>query len=244
VVERDEARVRELEGLPLRSELLSGSCPEEGVLIFENGLPFAVDILGGQKTGHFLDQRDNRSAVAAYAAGRRVLDLCCHSGGFAIHAARSGAASVVAADISAHALESVRLNGALNGVQDRLETIEGDVFELLRRFEAEKRRFDLVVLDPPAFAKSRSALEGAIRGYKEINLRALRLLDRGGILATCSCSHAMDEGRFKGMVASAAADAERRLHQLDFRYQASDHPILLGYDESLYLKCGIYEVVR
>jgi 23S rRNA (cytosine1962-C5)-methyltransferase len=146
-------------------------------------------------------------------------------------------------DVSAAALEMVRKNAALNGAADHIETVEADLFNLLPAYERAKERFDLIILDPPAFAKSHSALEGAIRGYKEINLRALKLLSKGGVLVTCSCSQAMDEGRFKRMIAEAAADAEVRLQLLDFRYQAADHPILVGYDESLYLKCGYYRVV-
>ncbi|MFA6506644.1 MAG: class I SAM-dependent rRNA methyltransferase [Treponemataceae bacterium] len=243
VVERDEAHVRELEGLPLRTEILSGAYPEGGILIFENGLPFAVDLIGGQKTGHFLDQKANRAAAASYAQGRRVLDACCNTGGFGIHAARAGATSVVCVDSSAHALAAVTRNAVLNGVADRVASVEGNVFDLLRSYERAKEHFGLIVLDPPAFAKSRSALEGAIRGYKEINLRSMNLLDRGGVLVTCSCSYAMDEARFKSIVADASRDAGRRLRLLESRYQSSDHPILIGYDESLYLKCNIYEVM-
>ena len=243
IVERDEAHVRELEGLPLQSGIVAGTYPEGGVLIYENGHPFIVDMLGGQKTGHFLDQKENRARAAAFARGRRVLDACCHTGGFAIHAAHAGATSVVAVDSSELAIAAVGRNAVLNGISDRISTVQANVFDLLRTYERTKERFGLVVLDPPAFAKSRAALEGALRGYKEINLRGLSLLERGGVLVTCSCSHAMDEGRFKAMVADAAVDAGRRLRLLEFRYQASDHPILLGYDESLYLKCGIYEVL-
>ncbi len=243
VVERDEAHVRELEGLPLRSGVVAGSVPEGGVLIHENGLPFAVDLLGGQKTGHFLDQKENRAYAARFARGVRVLDACCHTGGFAVHAARAGAAEVVALDASVHALAAASRNAELNGVADKVRTVEGNVFDVLRAYERTKERFGLVVLDPPAFAKSRSALEGAIRGYKEINLRALNLLDKGGVLVTCSCSHAMEEGKFKSMVADAAQDAGKRIRLLAFRYQAGDHPVLVGYDESLYLKCGVYEVL-
>jgi len=243
IVERDEAKVRELEGLELRTGIAAGTCPEDGILIYENGLPFAVDLLGGQKTGHFLDQRTNRALAATFARGGRVLDACCHTGGFAIHAARAGAAEVIALDVSAHALKAVERNAALNGVSELVRTREANVFDALHSYGRAKEHFDLIILDPPAFAKSRSALEAAIRGYKEINLRALELLGRGGILVTCSCSHAMDEGRFKAVVAEAAVDTGKRLRLLDFRYQAADHPILIGYDESLYLKCGIYEVI-
>jgi 23S rRNA (cytosine1962-C5)-methyltransferase len=245
VIEKSAARVRELEGLPLQEGLIRGTFPAEGVVIFENGLPFAVDLEGGQKTGHFLDQKENRLRAAAFAHGR-VLDACTYTGGFAIHAARLAAANgcqVTAVDVSSAALEMVRKNAAINGIADRIETVEADVFEYLRACERKKEKFDLIILDPPAFAKSRSALEGALRGYKDINLSAIKLLNPGGVLVTCSCSQALDEGRFKRVIAEAAADADRRLIQLDFRYQAADHPILVGYDESFYLKCGYYRVV-
>jgi 23S rRNA (cytosine1962-C5)-methyltransferase len=146
-------------------------------------------------------------------------------------------------DVSAAALETLRRNAALNGIENRITTVEADVFEYLRSCDRQKEKFDLIILDPPAFAKSRSALEGALRGYKEINLSAMKLLNPGGVLVSCSCSHALDEGRFRRMIAEAAADAERRLIQLDFRSQGPDHPVLVGYDESLYLKCGFYRTV-
>ncbi|GHU81074.1 SAM-dependent methyltransferase [Spirochaetia bacterium] len=254
IIDRSPPAIREMEGLPPGSGLISGSFPAGGIVIFEDGLPFVVDPEEGQKTGHFLDQRENRSLAAAYAADSgdqatvRVLDLCAYTGGFGIHAARAALAQgldprVTAVDSSAAALELVRKNSALNGVADRIVTVEGDLFEVLRSYERHKETFDLIILDPPAFAKSRSALEGALRGYKEINLRAIKLLSKGGILVSCSCSHVLDEARFKRMITEAACDAERRLIQLDFRYQGPDHPILLGYDESLYLKCGFYRAV-
>jgi 23S rRNA (cytosine1962-C5)-methyltransferase len=270
IIERSGARVREQEGLPPREGLLRGSLPPAGILIFENGFPFCVRLEEGQKTGHFLDQKENRLRAAvlalggsalpagempAGAAGRetaprrefRVLDACAYTGGFGIHAARLGTAAgvhtaVTALDVSAAALELVRKNAALNGVEDRINPVEADIFDALPRYERSGERFDLIILDPPAFAKSRTALEGALRGYKEINLRAIKLLTREGLLVSCSCSQALDEGRFKRMIAEAAADAERRLVQTDFCYQAADHPILVGYDESLYLKCGYYRV--
>jgi 23S rRNA (cytosine1962-C5)-methyltransferase len=212
-------------------------------VIFENSLPFMVHLEEGQKTGHYLDQRENRLRAAAFAFGRRVLDCCCYTGGFAIHAARFGAQSVIALDGSAGVQGTIRENARLNGVEDQIRAVEGDVFEVLRSYERARDRFGLIILDPPAFAKSRSALEGALRGYKEINLRAIKLLEPGGILVSCSCSQALREDRFKALIADAAADAERRLVQLDFRYQGADHPILLGYDESLYLKCGYYRAL-
>ena len=243
IIERNEAPVRELERLPQQSGLIEGSFPDKGIIITENGLPFLADLMGGQKTGHFLDQRDNRALAARFAKGRRVLDSCCHTGGFSVHAARSGAVEAIALDVSSRALDTVRVNARLNGVDDRVRTLEGNVFDVLRNFERSKERFGMIILDPPAFAKSRSAIEGAVRGYREINLRAMNLLEKGGILVTCSCSHAMDEARFRSMIGDAAGDAGRRLHQISFTYQSGDHPVLVGFEESLYLKCGIYEVV-
>jgi 23S rRNA (cytosine1962-C5)-methyltransferase len=243
------APVRELEGLPPQEGLISGTYPPEGIVITENGLTFLVDLLGGQKTGHFLDQRDNRRIAASWAArltetapdaAGPILDCFCYTGGFGITAGRAAgpAVSVTAVDASGPALELVRKNAARNGIA--VQTVEADVFDFLRQQERHREQYGLIILDPPAFAKSKSALEGAIRGYREINLQAIKLLKKNGILVSCSCSYAMDEMRFKRMILEAAADAERRLIQLDFRYQAPDHPILVGYDESAYLKCGFY----
>ncbi|QQO10504.1 class I SAM-dependent rRNA methyltransferase [Breznakiella homolactica] len=243
IMERSDAKVRELEGLGLRSQLSEGEFPGSGIVIFENGYPFIADLRDGQKTGHYLDQKENRLRAAHFARGRRVLDACSNTGGFSIHLGRAGASEVTALDSSAHALEILEKNAALNGISDRINTVCGDLFDTLHSWERRKEKFDLIVLDPPAFAKSRSALEGAVRGYKEINLRALRLLSPGGVLVTCSCSHAMGEGRFKAMVADAACDADRRIVQMDFRCQSPDHPVLVGYDESLYLKCGYYRIL-
>ncbi|MDR2759106.1 MAG: class I SAM-dependent rRNA methyltransferase [Spirochaetaceae bacterium] len=243
IVEKPDGRIRKLEGLPSGDGLIRGSFPGGGIVIFENGFPFILHLEEGQKTGHYLDQKENRLRAAAFAAGGRVLDGCAYTGGFGIHAARFGAAQVTALDVSAAALETLAKNARLNGVEDRLKAVEGDIFEVLRAYERAKERFDLIILDPPAFAKSHSALEGALRGYKEINLRAMKLLSPGGVLVSCSCSQALDEGSFKALITEAACDAERRLLQLDFRYQGSDHPILVGYDESLYLKCGYYRVL-
>jgi 23S rRNA (cytosine1962-C5)-methyltransferase len=258
IIEKSAARARELEGLSLREGLVSGSFPAEGIVVFENGLPFAADLLAGQKTGHFLDQRDNRRLAGEYAVrlcaggGKngvlRVLDACSYTGGFGLHILRAAAeagfaAEILAVDTSEAALKTVQKNAALNGAAERVTTIGADVFEMLNGAERKKEKFDLVILDPPAFAKSRTALTEALGGYKEINLRAIRLLRPGGILVSCSCSQALDEIRFKRMIADAAADADRRLIQLDFRFQGPDHPVLAGYDESLYLKCGFYRVL-
>jgi 23S rRNA (cytosine1962-C5)-methyltransferase len=264
------APVRELEGLPPRDALLRGTFPAAGIIVFENGYPFRVDLLSGQKTGTYLDQRDNHRLVSERARlsatlkstlknhseheaklhtetekqAFRILDLFTYHGAFAIHALRGAGegAEALAVDSSAEALETARLNARLNGLEAQLETREGDVFDILKSLEKDKdkEKFDMIILDPPAFAKTKSALEGALRGYKEINLKALRLLKAGGILVTCSCSQALDEFRFREIIASAAADSGRRLRLMDFRYQAQDHPILLGYAESLYLKCGIF----
>ncbi|GHT64895.1 rRNA large subunit methyltransferase I [Spirochaetia bacterium] len=254
IVEKSTAKVRELEGLPLQEGLIRGSFPVEEIVIFENDLPFMLNLIDGQKTGHFLDQRDNRRVAAAYVQSAngspdiRVLDAFSYTGGFGIHAAAANpGAQVTCVDASAEALETVRINAELNGLGDRVSTVEADVFEYLRdaerRIKDPQEYYDLIILDPPAFAKTRSALEGALRGYKEINLRAINMLKPGGVLVTCSCSHALDETRFRYMITEAAADAGRRLIMLDFRRQAADHPVLVGYDESLYLKCGIYRVV-
>jgi 23S rRNA (cytosine1962-C5)-methyltransferase len=277
IVEKSGAKVRELEGLPLREGVLKGTFPPEGIVIFENGCPFLIKLPESQKTGHFLDQRENRLAAARYArfpdfsgedpgggSAFRVLDLFSYTGGFAIQAARAfmdetgrpGAdaavdtggpalrerrCTVTAVDASAAALETLKVNARLNGVE--IETLEADVFELLPRLERQKEKYDLVILDPPAFAKSRTVLTEALRGYREINRRAIGLLKKGGVLVTCSCSQALDGEHFRRMIVLAAADAERRLHQLEFRYQGADHPVLAGYDESLYLKCGVYRVL-
>jgi 23S rRNA (cytosine1962-C5)-methyltransferase len=251
IYEKSTARVRELEGLPLREELLKGSFPGEGIVIFENGLPFVVHLEEGQKTGHYMDQKDNRRLVReacarllAESSSLRVLDVFCYTGGFGINAAAAGASQVICVDSSAAALETLGKNAALNGLEERIGAVQADVFDFLRQAERRKERFGLIVLDPPAFAKSRAALEGALRGYKEINLRALSLLEAGGILVSCSCSRALEESHFRGVIAGAAADAGRRLHLLDFRFQAQDHPILAGYDESLYLKCAFYRALN
>jgi len=249
IIEKSAARVRELEGLPLREEVMMGAFPETGIVIFEGGMPFIVDLLHGQKTGFFLDQRDNRLLAARYAAmlekesgtGLKILDACSYTGGFGLHTVRP-AGNLVMLDISAEALVTAQKNAALNGVEDRITAVEANVFDELRNMLRRKEQFDMVILDPPAFAKSRSSIEEALCGYKEINLRAIRLVRRGGIFVSCSCSQALDEITFRRMLAGAAADAGRRLVQLDFRFQSQDHPVLAGYDESQYLKCGFYRV--
>lgn len=242
IYERNDVKVRELEGLEQRKGYLRGEF-DPRLIIQENGLKIVVDVANGQKTGYFLDQRENRRAVRPYAKDARVLDCFCNAGGFALNAAAAGAREVLAVDASAAALEDVRVNAELNGLSDRIQTREGNAFDILRELEAAGEEFDLIVLDPPAFAKNKSSLEGAVRGYKEINLRAMRMIPEGGFLVTCSCSYHMKPELFKAVVADAAKDARRRLRLVEERAQAVDHPIVVGYDESHYLKCLIYEVI-
>lgn len=254
IAERSDAPVRALEGLPESVGVLWGSVPER-IVIEENGALFEIDLLGGQKTGWFLDQRANRAAAATYvsraqlanspnkAPGARVLDMFCNQGGFSVLAAKAGAASVLAVDSSRDALALLRKNAVLNGVADRITIMEANAFDYLRDLEKMGQRFDLIILDPPAFAKNRAALEGARRGYKELNLRAMHLLERGGVLVTFSCSHWFSPEMFDAVLADAAFDSNRRLRILEERTQDLDHPIVSGYDESRYLKCRIVQVM-
>ncbi|MCX7774812.1 MAG: class I SAM-dependent rRNA methyltransferase [Spirochaetaceae bacterium] len=242
IVERSDAPVRALEGLQPSAGVLWGTVPPR-ILITENNAFYEVDLLGGQKTGWFLDQRANRAAAARYAPGARVLDMFCNQGGFSISAAKAGAAAVLAVDSSREALELLHHNAVRNGVSDRIEIISANAFDYLRELEKMGRRFDLVILDPPAFAKNRAALEGARRGYKELNLRGMRLLERGGILATFSCSHWFDDAMFDSMLLDAAHDCNRTLRLLEQRNQDVDHPIVYGYEESRYLKGRILQVL-
>lgn len=236
---RNDVPVRSRESLPLEKSVLSGDIPDRA-RISMNGLAFEADLLHGQKTGIYLDQRENYVAAARYARGR-ALDGFTSTGGFALHLARE-CESMLAVDSSESALASARRNAELNGIAN-IEFQAADVFEFLSAQAQARERFDTVVLDPPAFTKSRSALEGAARGYKEINLRALRLLAPGGTLVTCSCSQHMSEAMLLEIVASAALDAGRTLRVLERRTQAADHPILLTVPETHYLKCLILEIL-
>ena len=245
IYERNDAPVRDLEGLPRVARAIKGQV-QGSVRICENGLHLLADVEGGQKTGYFLDQRENRAAVRDLAArleAPRVLDAFCHVGGFALHAAAGGASKVVGLDISTEALDAARENARLNHLDERIEYRPVNVFDELRRLEREREQFDLIVLDPPAFAKSHSALEGAARGYKEINLRAMKLLPPGGFLVTCSCSYHMTPDLFREVVKDAARDVRRPLRLLEERAQGRDHPILLGVDETHYLKCLVLQVL-
>jgi 23S rRNA (cytosine1962-C5)-methyltransferase len=242
IFERSDAHVRLLEGLESASGTLAGDVPAS-ILMEENGASFSIDISGGQKTGWFLDQRANRAAAARFAPGARVLDAFCNQGGFGILCAKAGAVSVMAVDSSAAALEAARKNSQLNGVDGLLSAVEANAFDHLRNLERENAKFDLVVLDPPAFAKSRATIEPAHRGYREINVRAMHLIQRGGILLTCSCSHWFDDERFDAMLAESASDCGRRFRTIEERSQDLDHPIVSGYGESRYLKCRILEML-
>jgi 23S rRNA (cytosine1962-C5)-methyltransferase len=240
--ERSDVAVRELEGLEERTGLLAGAAPPDLVEIHEGPARLLVDVRAGQKTGMFLDQRRNRMAVAAYADEASVLNCFAYSGAFGVHAGLAGARQVINADISRQACDLAERNMELNGLSDRHEAIEANCFDLLRDWSDRAERLDLVILDPPAFTKSRTTLPGALRGYKEINLRAMRLLRRGGILATCSCSQHVDDQTFKAMLLDAARDARRELRLLEQRGQGPDHPVLLQAAETQYLICVIAAV--
>jgi 23S rRNA (cytosine1962-C5)-methyltransferase len=243
VIERNDVRVRELEGLPLITETVYGDAPAE-LEILQHGLRFVVAPLGGQKTGSFLDQRENRLAARAAAqttSRGRALDCFTFNGAFALHLA-SVCESVIAIDISADAVAAAQRNANLNQIGN-VEFVEANVFDVLREMEAAGDRFDVIVLDPPAFAKNRASLKAAIRGYKEINLRALKLLHPGGVLITCTCSYHVSEELFIEIVAQAAIDAHRRVQIVEKRIQASDHPVLVGVPETYYLKCVIVRVI-
>ena len=245
--ERNDVAIRELEGLQQNK----GFYPLEGlrddldghVIITENGLRYDVDYIEGQKTGFFLDQKYNRQAAARLAQGRRVLDCFTHTGAFALNAAAAGAAHVTAVDVSQFALELAAENGRRNGLTN-LDYLCADVFDLLTRMAREKKcDYDYIILDPPAFTKSRATADRAYHGYKEINLKAMRLLPRGGYLATCSCSHFMSDEMFRRMLREAAQDAGVTLRQIEARQQAPDHPILPGVPETDYLKFYLLQVV-
>ncbi len=241
IYERNDAAVRELEGLPLQSGFLKGDF-ETLIEIKENGLFFLVDLAGGQKTGYFLDQRENRTALRGLAQNARVLDCFCHTGAFSVYAARFGAREVCGIDIASPALAVAEKNALRNGFGEICRFHEGNVFDELRVLEKKKEKYDLIILDPPAFTKSRNALAGAVRGYKEINLRAMKLLPPGGFLVTCTCSYHLPESRFLDVIQDAAGDAGRQLRLIELRRQAKDHPMLLASPETYYLKCAVAQV--
>ncbi len=245
VYERSDAKVRLQEGME-RYKGFIGDPFDTKVQIVENGVKYMVDVQDGQKTGFFLDQKYNRLAVARLARGKRVLDCFTHTGSFALNAARGGAAFVRAVDVSETAVGLARENARLNGLEGKMDFVAANVFDLLPRMEESHdpdSRFDFIILDPPAFTKSRKTVDSAYRGYKEINLRAMKLLPRGGYLATASCSHFMEEERFIRMLRDAARDAGRELRQIEVRQQAPDHPILWNVPETNYLKFFLFQVV-
>ncbi|MEO8597235.1 MAG: class I SAM-dependent rRNA methyltransferase [Candidatus Solibacter sp.] len=240
ILARNDVAVRAKEDLPLEVKVLAGEVPDH-VAVHMNGLTLQADLLHGQKTGIYLDQRDNYLAAARYARGGKALDCFTSTGGFALHLA-AHCEHVEAADSSGPALVTARANASANQIAN-IEFKEADIFQLLTNYASARRQFDLVVLDPPAFAKSRRVIEAATTGYKEINLRALRLLRPGGILVTCSCSHHLSENALLELVAEASLDANRTLRVLERRTQSQDHPILLTVPETLYLKLFILEVM-
>lgn len=246
--ERNDVRIRLLEGMEEGKHWFATDlCPEPGAVtteIVENGIEYTVDVENGQKTGFFLDQKYNRQAIAKIAKGKHVLDCFTHTGSFALNAAKGGAASVTAVDISAEAVQMAEHNAAINDCSDVMHGLQTNVFDLLSDlFNKHSREYDFIILDPPAFTKSGSTVKNAIRGYKEINLKAMKLLPRGGYLATCSCSHFMKEELFVKMLQDAAHDANVSLRQIEARQQSPDHPILWQVPETNYLKFYIFQVV-
>ena len=245
IFERNDVAIRSLEGMEQYKGWWGGGHPESPVTeICENGVYYTVDVENGQKTGFFLDQKYNRRAVARLAKGKRVLDCFTHTGSFALNAALGGAAHVTAVDVSESAVEMARRNAARNGLEDKMDFLAADIFDLLPALEAQGGKpYDFIILDPPAFTKSRRTVSSAERGYKEINYRAMKLLPRGGYLATASCSHFMPSALFEKMLKSAAADAGVELRQIEARQQSPDHPILWSVPETDYLKFYLFQVV-
>ncbi len=240
IYERNDVPVRRLEGLEQKTGLLYGQVPDR-VEMKENGITFMVDVKNGQKTGFFLDQKENRAALKPFCPGARVLDCFCHNGSFALHAKKYGAKEVLGVDISEEALEVARENAAINGLDIAFEA--HNCFDHLRELTDAKEQFDLVILDPPAFTKTRAAVEGALRGYKEINLRGLKLTRPGGFLVSCSCSQHVHSDMFIDMINKAARDSKRKVRMVELRTQAHDHPILPASPETQYLKCAILQVM-
>ncbi len=241
IYERSDAKVRLQEGMERFKGFLSEPF-DTRVQIEENGVKYLVDVQDGQKTGFFLDQKNNRAAIHRICAGKRVLDCFTHTGSFALNAGKAGAADVLGVDASQTGIDMAEENARLNGLQDRVRFTCADVFDLLPRLEAEGERYGVVILDPPAFTKSRNSIKNAVKGYREINLRGLKLVEDSGFLVTCSCSHFMDPELFAKTIREAAHGAHKRLRQVYFGTQCCDHPILWAADESYYLKFYIFQV--
>lgn len=241
VYERSDAKVRLLEGME-RYKGFIGEPFDTKVEIVENKVKYVVDVEDGQKTGFFLDQKNNRAAIHRICRGKKVLDCFTHTGSFALNAGIAGAQSVLGVDASELAIAQAQENARLNGLEDKVHFQCEDVFELLPRLESQGETYDVVILDPPAFTKSRNSVKNAVKGYREINLRGLKLLRDGGFLVTCSCSHFMEQDLFAKTIREAANSAHKRLKQVEFRTQACDHPILWAADQSYYLKFYIFQV--
>jgi len=242
IYERNDVSVRRLEGLQQQKGFITGEFPTT-IEVRENGIPFYADIENGQKTGFFYDQRENRLLLKQIAKDAEVLDCFCHTGSFTVHAALYGAKKVTAIDISEDAIAMAQKNAQLNNVLDVCDFQVTNAFDYLRTMSDEGKQFDVVILDPPAFTKSRKALEGAARGYKEINLRGIKMVRPGGFLITCSCSYHMDRELFKAIIVDAARDAKRVIRMVEYRTQAKDHPILPASEETEYLKFMMVQVM-
>ncbi|CDA68294.1 putative uncharacterized protein [Clostridium sp. CAG:510] len=242
IYERSDAKVREQEGME-RYKGFIGEPFDTRVEIVENGVKYIVDVEDGQKTGFFLDQKKNRAAMHSVCKGKRVLDCFTHTGSFALNAGIAGATEVIGVDASELGVEQARENARLNGLEDKVSFVCADVFDFLPALEEKGEKFDVVILDPPAFTKSRNSIKNAVKGYREINVRGMKLVKDGGFLATCSCSHFMDPELFHKTIMEAARGAHKRLRQVEFRTQAPDHPILWAADSSYYLKFYIFQVV-
>lgn len=239
--ERNDVPVRRLEGMEMTTGLLYGQVPDR-VEMVENGVHFWVDVKEGQKTGFFLDQKENRAAIAPFVKDKTVLDCFTHTGSFALHAGFFGAKEVTGVDISGFACEFATENAKLNHLEDRVHFVEANAFDLLSQQSREGVKYDVVILDPPAFTKTRSAVASATRGYKEINLRAMKMVKPSGYLVTCSCSQHISPDAFMDIVRDAAHDAHVQLRQVEYRTQGRDHPILPAAPETQYLKCGIFQI--
>lgn len=256
IYERSDAAVREKEGLEQKAGWIlephhksglagngNGDDGNESIIIVENGIKLKVDLANGQKTGYFLDQKFNRRVAASYCHGKKVLDAFTHTGAFGLNCAKAGAKEVISVDISPEAVELVNENIKQNGLSKTMRAECADVFDLLKKYEADGEKFDVIILDPPAFTKSIKMIKKAYGGYKEINLRAMRLLNEGGILITCSCSYFFDPNTFYSMIMHAAMDSHKRVQILEKRGAGPDHPVLAGYPKSEYLKCAVTRVI-
>jgi 23S rRNA (cytosine1962-C5)-methyltransferase len=247
IYERNDVPVRELEGLTQETGFLTVPneatkiALEKGIEIIENGFKFAIDVINGQKTGYFLDQTENRAAIQPYVKGKTVLDCFSHTGSFAIHAAGYGASHVTALDISEQAMQAAQQNATINNLTN-IDFVTANAFDALKEWTKENRKFDTVILDPPAFTKNRQNIQNALRGYKEINLRGMKLVNSGGFLITCTCSHFITPELFKKVLQEAAIDAQKTVREVCFKVQGKDHPVLWNVDETLYLKFYILQV--